>query len=247
MEPDTTRIRWARAHRIINARYPPIHVFERVADPADWEALYEIEQLTNPRVRQEWGEIALVPLDERVSGPGASWIMAAFTHVGAPSRFTDGSYGIYYAARALETAVRETCHHYGRFLAATSEPLGTMLEMRVLISARLDHRFHDLRAGYPELHDPDDYGTPQAFAKSLRASGSSGLAYRSVRHPGGQCLAVFRPKAIPKPAQGPHLRYHFDGARIDRWFRIGEERWRPLEPVSGDRPAPLNREAKARR
>jgi hypothetical protein len=222
------RIRWPQAYRIINARYPPIDVFERVADPADWDALYAIEQLTNPRVRDEWGEIAIVPVDERISGEGASWVMAAFTHLGKPSRFTDGAYGVYYAARQLETAVYETAYHFGRFLASTAEPRGTTMELRTLFSERLDRRYHDVREGFEDLHDPDDYAPAQRFGAGLRAAGSDGIFYRSVRHADGDCLAVFRPKAIPIPRQGPHLRYHFDGARIDRWFRTGGDAWTPL-------------------
>jgi len=223
------RIRWAHAYRAINSRYPPIDVFERIADAEDWEALLAIEQLTNPRVRQEWGEIALVKASERVSGPGASWIMGAFTHIGRASRFTDGSYGVYYAARELETAIRETAYHFGRFLLATREPRGTEMEMRVLVSSRLDETFHDVRRGHPGLHLADDYAPAQAFGKALRDAGSSGIVYSSVRARGRPCLAVFRPKAIPRPRQGPHLRYHFDGARIDRFFQFGRDLWTPLD------------------
>ena len=222
------RVRWAEAYRAINSRYPPIDVFEHVADPSEWDTLLRLEEMTNPRVREEWGEIAKIPLAERPTGPGASWIMAAFAHIGWPSRFSDGSYGVYYAARALETAVRETAYHFGRFLAATAEPRGTEVELRVLVSKRVEQRFHDVRTGHPELHRPDDYAPSQAFAAPLRASGSNGIVYLSVRHEGGTCLAVLRPKAIPCPKQGAHLRYHFDGLRIDRWFRIGEKQWRPL-------------------
>ncbi len=227
------RVRWAHAYRVINSRYPPVDVFERVADPADWDALLRLEALTNPRVRQEWGEIALVPPDQRVSGSGASWVMAAFTHVGRPSRFSDGSYGVYYAASTLATAVRETAYHFGRFLLATTEPRGTLLELRVLTSANVNQRYHDVRVGHPELHLPDDYAPSQAFARPLREHGSSGIVYNSVRDRGGTCLAVLRPKAIPLPRQGAHLRYHFDGTRIDRWFRIGDRDWQPLEECSG--------------
>ena len=89
--PPKRRIRWASSYRVINARFPPIDLFERIADPDDWESLIELEMLTNPRVRQEAGEISLVPPDDRVSGAGASWVMAPFTHIGWPSRFSDGS------------------------------------------------------------------------------------------------------------------------------------------------------------
>ena len=89
------RVQWSHAWRVIASRYPPIRLFERLTpDPAVWDALIALEQLTNPRVRDEVGEIALVSPDERVSGPGASYVMAAFTHVNPNgSRFSDGSFG----------------------------------------------------------------------------------------------------------------------------------------------------------
>lgn len=223
------RLRWAEAYRVISSRYPPVDLFERVAPPEDWESLFELEALTNPRLREACGDIGRVAPEDRVSGPGASWVMSAFTHLGRPSRFSDGRHGVYYAAQRLLTSVLETAYHFGRFLAATSEPAGTQLQLRVLVSPRVDARFHDIRGGYPELHHPEDYGPPQALARRLRSQGSRGIVYRSVRHPGGQCLAVLRPKAIPRPRQGAHLSYHFDGQRIDRWYRMGDEQWRALE------------------
>jgi hypothetical protein len=226
--PEPVRLRWKKAYRVINSRYPPIDVFERVADPADWESLYALEQLTNPRVRQEWGDISIVPVDERVSGTGASWVMGAFTHVGARSRYSDGSYGVYYAAASLETAVYETAFHMGRFLSQTREPAGTRMDLRTLVSQKVDETYHDVRVGFPSLHQAS-YDAPQKLGAKLRRGGANGVVFKSVRHPpAGECLAVFRPKAIPIPIQGPALQYHFDGARIDRWFQFGESDWTRL-------------------
>ena len=69
MLPPEKRLRWSKSYRLISTRYPPVDLFERVADPADWEALAAIEMLTNPRVRDQIGEISLVKPKERVSGP----------------------------------------------------------------------------------------------------------------------------------------------------------------------------------
>ena len=70
--PKLARVAWPRAHRIIRSLYPPIGLFEDIADPADWELLAHGEAKTNPRVRDQIGQIALVPPERRVSGPGAS-------------------------------------------------------------------------------------------------------------------------------------------------------------------------------
>jgi hypothetical protein len=209
-------VRWPSCYRVIPSRFPPIQLFERVADPGDLEAIFAIEALTNDRIRDEVGALTLVAPEDRVTGAGAGYIMAAFTHV-APvgGRFTDGSFGAYYAARDLETAVDETVFHRERFLAATrEEPIE--LEMRVL-KARLNADLHDLRglaAEYPELYRRDDYSASQALARRLREDGSWGIAYDSVRREGGECAAVLRPRALSRCQQAQHLGYVWDGERI---------------------------------
>jgi len=72
-------VRWQPCYRIIPSRFPPIGLFEAVADPADLEAVFRIEAMTNDRLREEVGELTLVPAEDRVAGPGSSPIMAAFT------------------------------------------------------------------------------------------------------------------------------------------------------------------------
>src|SRR6185437_10812465 len=100
------RILWKNAVRIIPSIYPPIDLFERVADPADVDTVLAIESAFNPRLREQAGDLSLVPREERVVGPGAGYIMAAFTHVSPDgSRFSDGTYGVFYAAQREATAI----------------------------------------------------------------------------------------------------------------------------------------------
>src|SRR5690625_2335852 len=102
--PPEKRIRWTRAYRIVPSRFPPVGVFDRIADPEDLDALFELESMTNPRLREEAGALALVPPDRRIGGPGATPVMAAFTHLNPEgSRFSDGSYGVFYAAHGVST------------------------------------------------------------------------------------------------------------------------------------------------
>lgn len=207
---------WRPAWRIVPSRFPPIDLFERIADPADWEALIALESLTNDRIRDEVGNIALVPVVERVSGPGTSVIMAAFTHPNPDgSRFSDGSYGVFYAAAELATAIAETRYHREAFMRATSQPR-MELDMRVY-TVELDGELHGLtgqRDASPDVYDPQDYSASQALAARLRAEGSSGIIYDSVRHADGTCAAIFRPRCLSNPRQERHLCYVWDGRAI---------------------------------
>jgi RES domain-containing protein len=231
-EPAQRRVQWARATRIVASRYPPVDLFERVSpEPRVWEALIAAEQLVNPRVRDSVGEIHLVPPEERVSGPGASHVMAAFTHLNPTgSRFSDGSYGVYYAARELATAIRETAHHFGRF-AADSADTTRYEDMRVLVG-RIESRFSDAASVAAAIRaailDPDSYAASQPWGAARRAAGSNGIVFPSVRHPGGQCVGAFRPKAVGIPVQTKHLKYHWDGSRVCRYFDYESDTWVPL-------------------
>lgn len=227
------RVEWPRAHRIVATRFPPIQLFERLsADPADWEAIAAVEGLVNPRLRQEIGEISLVPPEERVAGNGASYVMAPFTHLNPKgSRFSDGTFGVYYAGEEFETALRETVFHYEEFYADADQGIIRVEDMRVLVGA-VDTDFHDIQsAAEPDkraILDPDSYQASRALGQSLRDQGSNGVVYPSVRNPGGTCIGAFRPKAVGIPVQGNHLAYHWNGQRIDRVFDYQAQTWRDL-------------------
>lgn len=215
--PSAVELDWPRQYRIISSEYPPIDFFETLVDPELMEALYYIESLTNERLREQAGDIRLVAPEDRVSGPGSSPVMAAFTHIGQPSRFSDGGHGVYYAAKSLQTAVEETRFHRARFLAHTREEAGEVA-MRVYIGT-IEKPLHDIRGpGYDALHDPDDWSPSQAFGGRMRAAGAWGMVYRSVRYAGGECIAALRPPAVGIPRQGPHLSYVWDGERIVRVY-----------------------------
>jgi hypothetical protein len=207
-------------------------LFERVADPADWELVAFIEGLTNDRLRDEIGDIAIVPLAERLAGPGASPIMAAFTHIGFPSRFTDGSFGVYYACKSFDGALHEVLHHRALFLLRTAEPR-TEFDLRTYVG-RITAGLHDVRGGWPLIHDPDSYVHSQTMAKQLRGAGSNGIVFDSVRHRPTENIAVFRPSILAAPrakshvTQGSQVRVRWDGSRMSRYIVMGEATWRPL-------------------
>jgi hypothetical protein len=213
---------WDSAYRVISSSFPPITLFEDILDPAELQMAYALESLTNDRLAEEVGLISRVTPEDRVSGHGSTPVMAAFTHIGKVSRFTDGTFGIYYAASSQSAAIAETSFHQERFLAATNEP-DVELTMRTYVN-KVVKPMHDIRAGFTHLHDPDpaNYSPAQAFAKKLREEKSWGLLYNSVRASGHECIAAFRPPAVSIPVQGKHIRYVWEARsqKIGYFFEI---------------------------
>jgi hypothetical protein len=209
MPPPAVLPAWRKAYRLINSSFPPLGVFEDTLDPDDLDMAFAIEAMTNDRLREEAGMLQRVALGDRVSGPGSTAVMAAFTHIGNPSRFSDGTYGVYYCASSIDAAIAETKFHQERFLAATGEA-NVEITMRAYVN-RVVKPLIDVR-DRPELHQPElaSYATSQAFARQQRDGKTWGLLYRSVRLEGHECVAAFRPQAVSLPVQGAHFRYVWD-------------------------------------
>lgn len=201
------------------SRFPPIDLFDDVADPRDWEALALAQSRTNPRLYEEIGDLDLVPVERRLSGQGAAWVMAAFTHVSPDrvSRFSDGTYGVYYAAKSLETALYEHTFHMARFYSESAVAPGWLSQVRQLVGS-IDADLSDVRGeGFEAILDPDiaSYAASQAFAREQKAAGANGIVYSSQRRAGGQCIAAFYPDVVSVARQADHFRYHWDGEKID--------------------------------
>ena len=214
-----SRVRWSKTYRMVMAHHPPIDIYDDLASPHDWELLTQSVQRSNPRWAAGIGDPSLVPPDRILTGDGASWVMGAFTHASTdrPSRFTDGSFGVYYAGKDLETALREHSYHLGRFFKNTKEASGWKSEVRELVGS-IDAELTDVRGdGTETLLDPlpENYGPAQRFAASLRDQGSDGIVYPSLRHEDGECIAAFWPDVVMPPKQGDHYRYHWNGSAID--------------------------------
>jgi hypothetical protein len=229
-QPPVAEIDWPVSHRIIRTIYPPIWLFEDIAEPADWDLIASAEAKTNPRVREQLGDLSLVPVGRRLSGPTASLAMSAFTHASRdrPGRFSDGSYGVWYCGDRFEVALMETAHHFERFMRRTNEPAGDALYRQ--LTARISGSLHDLRdRQYRDSLDPDDWRTAQTRAASLRNAGSDGIVYPSVRWPAGQAAALFWPDIIRLPiTQAQTLQYHWNGTAMTRYFVIGGADWYAL-------------------
>jgi hypothetical protein len=218
-------VKWEGAVRIVRSIYPPIDLFEDIADPADWPLLISAEQKTNPRLMESIGNLDLVPEGRRVGGIGATYLMAPFCHVSPDrkSRFSDGSFGVLYAGKVFEVALLETIHHHERFMARTNEAAGWTSQFREIVMS-IDARLHDLckpDADQLQMLDPDSYTVSQVLAAQLRTAGSDGVVYPSARHESGECVGLFYPDCAANAIQGRHLDYHWDGTKVDLYRNPG--------------------------
>jgi hypothetical protein len=204
-----------KVHRLIPSRFPPVSLFDWADSQDELTEIAALEGLTNDRLHAEQGDIYLVAKDDWVGGPGSTPLMAAFTHPGN-SRFSDGTFGVYYAGDTVETAIAETKYHRERFLKASKEQ-PCLIQMREYIS-NVQEKLVDLFPNeYANLFDSDpvNYSISQEFAREARQSKAYGLYYPSVRYHSGKCVAIFRPPALTIPIQGGHFDYIWDGSAIN--------------------------------
>ncbi len=222
--PPVARIRWTRTNRLIPSRYPSAGILDRIAAPDDLDAIVELEAWTNDRVSAELGLLHMIPREEWVTGaPMASVVMAAFCHPRpGGGRFSHPGRGAWYAARDVETALAESIYHRTRELGEVAS-YETRMEMR-LYHADFDAAFHDLRGRakqFPGVYDRDSYVASQRVGTALLGEGANGVLFDSVRHPGGECLACFRPSLIQKVRVGGHYEYVWEGQPQPRVRRLG--------------------------
>lgn len=197
-----------QAYRLVNSKFPPIDLFDDVADAEEFEILYQLQALTNPRLHNETGRLELIPRSEIPFGiPGCSYATAPFTHVNpAGSRFSDGSYGVLYLADSMETALVEVRHHQEQYWSNVEG-----LNFERFVFRGLSCQFNE--AGLLDatsvpmsepIYDADDYTHSRQFGRLVRQGGFPGLRYHSVRNPGQHCWALLTPRRVLSIIQTAH-------------------------------------------
>jgi hypothetical protein len=200
--PGRANIHWDPAFRIIATRFPAVDLWAGL-DPALWDRLDQVEAMTNPRL----------------SAPqnGSSYIHWPFDNP-RPGRFSTGTLGAFYAARDERGAVAETVHYQA--IRCREDDLNPHeFDMRVLAVA-IEGQFHDLRKkradAFPGVMDPDSHAAAQALAMDLRAKGSLGILFSSVRDAeNGPCVAAFDAATVKRCSHLRFLTYRWDGVKVE--------------------------------
>ena len=201
--------------RNIVAIESPQRLFDDLSDsPDDWALAQRVEDAVKPPAYQSRTPIIDRPFEDAHWRNAIEW---RFKHWQA-SRFSDGSFGIWYGCGTIETSVRETAYHwFNGFLTDAGFENETVSIERTLYEVACDAALVDLRPmakKYPGLIHKKDYGYAQAVGLRLHREGHPGLVTRSVRHAGGENYAILNPAVLSNPRQHGQLTYHSDGRRI---------------------------------
>lgn len=218
MLPGVSEVLQDNTHRLILARYTDRDesVLTRLSDdPAELQALFELEGATNDRLLGEAGLLPGISVRELVFGiPYAHIINAAFTHANPlGSRFNGSTRGAWYAGFERATSEREVAYHKGKELQEVhwEEP-----ESFSYVDFLADFRgeFPDIRGDkrFADCLDKSSYKTSQRLASDLLEDGSAGVVYPSVRHKGGICIACFRPALVNNVRKGSTISVSFESA-----------------------------------
>lgn len=207
-----------QAYRLVNSKFPPIALFDDVADARDFDAIYQLQTLTNPRLQNEMGRLELIARDEiPFSIAGCSYAAAPFTHLNPEgSRFSDGSFGVLYLADKMDTAIAEVRYHQGRYWANVQGLNYERFTFRGLSCSFNDAGMRDATV-IPltdPVYAPDDYTHSRRLGHETKREGCPGLRYNSVRSPGNTCWALMTPRPVTSIIQTAHFEMIWNGQII---------------------------------
>jgi len=212
---DRVKPEW-KHHRVIHSKHPPIDCFES----PDSMILAELESATSDRIAH-WPRY----VDKAYfrAGPGWSPVMASFCYP-AEGRFNTRNRGAYYAGDSVETALREWVYHAGNVWRG----FGVGNDFSAVVRCYSGHvakPLVDLRNQHQYMHETN-YEPGQKVAADLLNAGEFGVLYNSVRNPGGEAIALFRPPATTPVVQAGHYTLYWDGQRFTKYARL--EEFKPL-------------------
>ena len=183
-------------------------------DPAAWRLAQRVEDAVKPPPYRSRTPVIDRPFEDAAWFNAIAW---PFRHWQA-SRFSDGSYGVWYGSESVETTVHESAWHWHRGLLTDAgfERETVVAERKVYLvtcsAALLD--FRQVTAKYPELLHPTDYAYAQVAGARIHREGHPGLLVQSVRRSGGENVAVFNPGVLSDPRLNCQLTYRLEGERI---------------------------------
>lgn len=206
-----TRLNLADTHDDLYRNIVSLRVSEDLFDdlsdePEDWQSAIVLELQTKPATYVSHTPIIHRPFEEAAWDEAIGFPFRRWTS----SRFSDGSFGVWYGADSLTTTIHETVYHWRHGLlddAGFIEP-GIRIERRVHL-VRCDAALVDLRNAVrkcPMLVDKEDYTLTHQVGGRLHREGHPGLVTISARC-SGVVYAILNPAVLTNPRPYCYLGY----------------------------------------
>lgn len=188
------------------------------SEDTDWALAQRVEAQVKPPTYQSETPIIDRPFEDAAWWNAIDW---PFQHW-QTSRFSDGTFGVWYGCDTVTTSVHETVYHWYHGLLRDAgfqaEPVSMERKVYQVACAAvlLDLRpaLKTARSAHAELMHPTDYRYAQTVGLRLHQEGHPGLVTKSVRCAGGDNFVVFNPAVLSNPRQCCQLNYRLDGPRV---------------------------------
>lgn len=184
------------------------NLFDDLSDsPIDWEIAQMVELDHKPSPFESPVPAIHRPFEDAmwdnvITYPFKNWMR---------SRFSDGSFGVWYGADTLETSIYESAHHWytGLLSDAGFNRPGAYVE-RKAYWVRCDAVLINLKEkalSHPQLVDQNDYSYTQTVGARLHHEGHPGLLTRSTRNLSGDTFAILKSQVLSAPRHAAFYSY----------------------------------------
>ena len=190
-------------------------LFDDLTDhPEEWELAQQVEHEVKPHTYQSSTPVIHRPFED------AEW----FTAIAWPfnnwqsSRFSDGSFGVWYGINSVLTTVYESAYHWYRWLLCDAGfEHESVVGERKIYTVRCDAALIDFRSlgeDCADLLNKTDYGYAQGVGARMHREGHPGCVVPSARHSVGENYVVFNPAVLSNAKFHCQLTYRAQGGKI---------------------------------
>lgn len=191
-------------------------LFDDLSDkPEEWFLAQQVEEATRPSFYQSRMPVIHRPFEDAKWSNAIVWPFNNWQ----VSRFSDGSFGIWYGSDSVETTVFESvCHWYSGLLRdAGFEKEEAVISERKLYSVTCDAGLLDfcpVIEAYPDLVHKTDYTFTQSVGARIHHEGHPGLLTASARYQNGENYVVFNTEVLSNPRHHSYLIYRLEKQHI---------------------------------
>jgi len=203
------------AHRNIVSLRESQNLYDDLTDSSQgWQAAIDLELTVKPHTYISNQPIINRPFEESKINEAIEY---PFEHW-SKTRYSDGSFGVWYGTDSLETGIHETVYHWHSRLLMDAgwHKLDNVFIERKVFLVRCDALLLDFIPKlkiYPALIDSSDYHFTQQVGARIHHEGHPGLISNSARCE-GVIYAIFNQRVLTDPRHLCYLNYQTQSGSV---------------------------------